>query len=148
MSISGHFHVLGMQNHTFNATPTEKLQQHPLVFLMNRTYCMFFLWRLYPGTTFTSWSKHHFVVIGKAEKQVCKASHCRTKQQWRSHVVLILFLLIRTTWVLFFTHISFVVNRTFTTTLTERLQHLQQGWARFMKWLRVEETSIMQTEKT
>jgi len=34
-----------------------------------------------PGTTFTSWSKHHFVVTGKAEQQVRKASHCCTKQQ-------------------------------------------------------------------
>jgi len=32
-------------------------------------------------------------------------------------VVLIIFLLVRATWVLFFTLISFVVNRTFTTTL-------------------------------
>jgi len=34
-----------------------------------------------PGTTFTSWSKHHFVVMGKAEQQVLKASHCGTNQQ-------------------------------------------------------------------
>jgi len=33
-----------------------------------------------PGTTFTSWSKHHIVVIGKAEQQVRKASHCGSKQ--------------------------------------------------------------------
>jgi len=26
-----------------------------------------------PGTTFTSWSKYHLVVIGKAEQQVCKS---------------------------------------------------------------------------
>jgi len=32
-----------------------------------------------PGTTFTSWSKHHFVVIGKPRRQVCKASHCGSK---------------------------------------------------------------------
>jgi len=37
---------------------------------------------------------------------------------------------------------------TFTTTLTERLQHLQQACARLLKWLRVKETSKMQTEKT
>jgi len=30
-------------NHNFNAMPTEKVQQHPLVFAMNRTYCTFFL---------------------------------------------------------------------------------------------------------
>jgi len=46
-----------------------------------------------------------------------------------AHVVLILFLLVRATWVLFFTHIPFMLNRTFTTMLTERLQ----GWARFLK---------------
>jgi len=28
-----------------------------------------------PGTTFTSWSQHHFVAIGKPEQQVRKASH-------------------------------------------------------------------------
>ena len=59
------------------------------------------------GTTFTSWSKHHFVVIGKPRRQVCKASHCGSKQQKRSHVVLIQFLLVCDTyiWVLFFTYI-------------------------------------------
>jgi len=41
------FMYLACENHTFNATPTEKLQQHPLVFAMNRTYCTCFLWRLY-----------------------------------------------------------------------------------------------------
>jgi len=39
----------------------------------------------------------------------------------------------RATWVLFFTHIPFVVNRAFTTTLTESLQRLQQGWARLFE---------------
>jgi len=48
------------ENHTLNATPTEKLQQHPLVFAVNCTYCKFFLWRLYlappshPGQSTTS----------------------------------------------------------------------------------------------
>jgi len=46
-------------------------------------------------------------------------------------------------------HIPFVVNRTFTTTLTERLQHLQQGWARLFEMTEsVKETSKMQTENT
>jgi len=67
------------ENYTFSATPPEKLQQHPLVFPMNRTYCTFFLSRLYLATP-SSWSKHHFVVIRKPEQQVCKPSHCRTKQ--------------------------------------------------------------------
>jgi len=33
------------------------------------------------STTFTSWSQHHFVVIGKPELHVRKASHCGSKQQ-------------------------------------------------------------------
>jgi len=37
--------------------------------------------KVVPGTIFTSWSKHQFVVIGKAEQQVRKPSHCGTKQQ-------------------------------------------------------------------
>jgi len=34
------------ENHTFSATPTEKLQQHSFIFAMNRTFCTFFLWML------------------------------------------------------------------------------------------------------
>jgi len=34
-----------------------------------------------PGATFTSWSQHHFIAIGKPERHVCKASHCGSKQQ-------------------------------------------------------------------
>jgi len=34
-------------NHTFNATPTERLQQHPLLFTMNRTDRMFLEWSLH-----------------------------------------------------------------------------------------------------
>jgi len=34
-----------------------------------------------PGMTFTSWSHHHFVAIGKPEQQVQKASNCGSKQQ-------------------------------------------------------------------
>jgi len=33
------------------------------------------------GTTFTSWSQHHFVAIGKPKQQVRKALHCGSKQQ-------------------------------------------------------------------
>ena len=33
------------------------------------------------GTTFTSWSQHHFVAIGNPERHVRKASHCGSKQQ-------------------------------------------------------------------
>jgi len=49
--------------------------------------------------------------------------------------MLILFLLLRAIyiWVLFFTHIPFVVNCTFNKVLTENLQHLQQGWVKLVE---------------
>jgi len=37
-----------------------------------------------PGTTFTSWSQHYFVAIGKPERHVRKASNCGSKQN-RDH---------------------------------------------------------------
>jgi len=40
-------HILFMVNRTFNATPTERLQPHPLLFAMNCTEATFFLWRLH-----------------------------------------------------------------------------------------------------
>jgi len=33
------------------------------------------------GTTFTSWSQHHFVAIGEPERHMCKSSYCGSKQQ-------------------------------------------------------------------
>ena len=39
-------HILFVVNHTFNATPLEMLQQHPLLFTTNRTDRTCFLWRL------------------------------------------------------------------------------------------------------
>ena len=44
------------ENHTFSATPTEKLQQHSFIFAMNRTYCTFLL-----GCTW-----HHLHILVKA----------------------------------------------------------------------------------
>ena len=77
-------------NRTFNATPTERLQQHPLLFTTKHTDRTFFLWRFSHSTTFTSWSQHHFVAIGKPEPRVRKASHCGSKQQQRSHAMITL----------------------------------------------------------
>jgi len=78
-----------------------------------------------PGTIFTSWSQHHFVAIRKPELQVLKASHCGSNKAtmeitWRDHSIIVCSPI--HIWVLFFAHISFVVNRTFTTTSTESLQ--------------------------
>jgi len=43
------FMYCACENHTFNAMPTERLQQHPRVLAMNRTHCTYFLWMLYPA---------------------------------------------------------------------------------------------------
>jgi len=78
MFISGHFHVLGMRKPYFQNNINREVattfthfcnESHLLHVLFVKVVCQ-------PGTTLTSWSKHHFVTIGKAEKQVCKASHC------------------------------------------------------------------------
>ena len=37
-----------------------------------------------PDTTLSSWSQHHFVAIGKPERQVRKASHCGSNRDQRS----------------------------------------------------------------
>jgi len=67
------------------------------------------------------------VAIRKPERQVHKASHCGSKQQWRSHAMITVLLLVCATyiWVLFFVHIPFMVNGTINTMSTERLEHLQ-----------------------
>jgi len=133
MFMSTHFHVLSIWKPHFQCNANWKI---PTTFLpfCNEPHLLHVLFvKVAPGTTSTTWSKHHLVVIGKAEQQVRKAYHCCTKQQWRSYVVIILFLLVRSTWVLFIMHIPFVVNRTFNTMLTERLQYLHQCWARLFE---------------
>jgi len=40
-------HIPVVVNCTFNTMAMERLQQHPLLFTMNRTDCTFFLWRLH-----------------------------------------------------------------------------------------------------
>jgi len=42
-------HIPFVVNHTFNATPIGRLQQHPLLFTMNRTDRTFFLWWMHPA---------------------------------------------------------------------------------------------------
>jgi len=74
-------HIPFIGNRTFNAMPAERLQQYPLLFTTDCTDPTFFLWSLH-----LAWSSHPghsttFVVIRKPEQQVCKASHCGSKQQ-------------------------------------------------------------------
>jgi len=50
------------------------------------------------GTTFASWSQHHFVAIGNPERHMRKASHCGSKEQWSSHAMITLLLLVCATY--------------------------------------------------
>jgi len=61
------------------------------------------------------------VAIGKPERQVRKF-HCGNKQRSCTTITLLLLVLATYIWVLFFAHISFVVNHTFNATPTNRLQ--------------------------
>jgi len=61
-------HISFVVNHTINATPPERLQQHPLLFTTNRTDRTFFVWRLnsarpsHPGhSTIFCWRVSHSV---------------------------------------------------------------------------------------
>jgi len=81
MFISGHFHVLGMRKSHFQCNDNREVAATSPHFY-NEPHLLHVLFvKVVPGTTPTSWSKHHFVVIGKAEQHVRKASHCGTKQQ-------------------------------------------------------------------
>ena len=137
------------ENHTFNATPTEKLQQHPLVFAMNRTYCTFFLWRLYlaptshPGQStilplccdWKGWgaSAQSFTLWHQATMKIPRRAHHTSACSHHIGVV--------------FTHIPFVINHTFTIKLRD-LNTCSNVGLDFLKWLGVKQISEMQTEKT
>ena len=54
-------HITFVVNHTINATPSERLQQHPLLFTTNRSHV--FCVKAELRTTFTSWLQHHFVDV-------------------------------------------------------------------------------------
>jgi len=70
-------HILFVVNRAFSTTPAKWLQQRPLQFATNHIDCTFFLWRLSYSTTFTSWSQHHFLVIGKPKHHTVAASNNR-----------------------------------------------------------------------
>ena len=65
-------HIPFVVNQTINATPPERLQQHPLLFTTNHTDRTCFVWRLEFGTTSTSWSQYHFVAIGNPSGMYAK----------------------------------------------------------------------------
>jgi len=92
-------HIPFVVNHTINATPPERLQQHHLLFKTNHTDrdCTFFLWRLHiarpphPGhSTILLWSE---ILI----RHIRKASHHGSKQPQRSPDEINLLLLVHAT---------------------------------------------------
>jgi len=68
-------------NHTFNATPPERLQQHPLLFTTNRIDRTFFLWRLHMAQPPHSGHSTILLRSENPERHMRKASPCWSKQQ-------------------------------------------------------------------
>ena len=141
-------HIPFVENHTINATPPERLQQHPLLFTTNHTDRTFYVWRLN-----STWPPHpgHSTILLQSEipSGMCAKLHTVAASNNRDHarnlssraLVLmfnrshvnigratmsqsLLLLLSRATYimVLFFTHISFMVNHKINATPPERLQ--------------------------
>ena len=103
-----------------------------------------------PGITFTSWSKNHFVVIGKPWRQVCKL-HAVAARNNRDPTSSSFY------FCLFATNIyGCCSSRTSCSWwIAHSTQHLPSGCNTcskvgldFLKWLRVKGTNKMQTEKT
>ena len=80
-------HIPSMVNRTINATPPERLQQHPLLFTMNRTDRMFFVWRL--NSTRPSYPGHSTILLRSeilsgicAKLRTVAASNNRVHMPW------------------------------------------------------------------
>ena len=126
-------HVPFVVNHTFNALPPERLQQH-LLLCTNRTNRTFSVWRLNPAQPLHPGHSTTLLTIGKPERHVRKASHRGSKQQLSSHATITIIACSRHIYILlFFAHIPFMVNHTINATPLERLQH-QQQWKFWSFW--------------
>jgi len=120
-------HIPFVMNHTINATPPERLQQHPLRFTTNRTDRTFFVWRL--NSVRPSHPGHSTILLRLeipsgicAKLRTVSASNNRVPMPWSLYYCLFaphIYML------LFFTHIPFVVNHTINATPLKRLQQYQ-----------------------
>jgi len=118
-------HIPFMVNHMFNTTPTEWLQQHPL--LLQRTApiaCSFY-------KSFTQHDLHILVTApfccDRKDQMACAQSFTLWQQatiEITCHDHSIFACLRHIYVVLFFAHIPFMVNHTFNATPTEWLQQL------------------------
>jgi len=118
-------HILFVVNHTINATPLERLQQHPLLFTTNRTDRTFFVWRL--NSARPSHPGHSTILLRSeipsgmcAKLRTVAASNNRVHMPWSLYYYMFA---PHICMVLFFAHIPFVVNHTINATPPERLQH-------------------------
>ena len=118
-------HVPFVVNHTINAAPTKRLQQHPLHSFLHeqhRSHVLFV--KASHSTTSTSWSQHHFVAIGKAQAAYAQSfalwQHATIEFTCHDHSIIACSRHVYV--VLFFTHIQFVVSHTINATPMERLQ--------------------------
>ena len=118
-------HLPFVVNHTINATPPERLQQHPILFTTNHTNRTFFVWRLnsarpsHPG--YSTILLRSDIPSGMCAKLRTVAAASNNREHALQSLLL---LLARATYmmVLFFPHIPFVVNHTINATPPERLQ--------------------------
>ena len=117
-------HIPFRVNHTINATPPERLQQHPLLFTTNRTDRTFFVWRL--NSARPSHPGHSTILLRSeipsgicAKLRTVAASNNRVHMSWSLYYCLFA---PHICMVLFFTHIPFVVNHTINETPPERMQ--------------------------
>jgi len=118
-------HILFVVNHTINATPPERLQQHPLLFTTtNHTDRTFFVWRLN-----SAWPPHpgHSTILLRSEilSGICAKLRTMAASNNRDHASQsVIVACSRHAYILlFFAHILFVVNHTINATPPERLQH-------------------------
>jgi len=116
--------ILFMVNRTFNATSIKRLHQHPFLFTMNRTGRTFFLWRLH-----LAWPSHHghstSLLRMESPSGRCTKLHTVVAGNKRSPDEITLLLLVWVTymsiWMIFFTHIPFMVNYTFNTIVSREV---------------------------
>jgi len=95
-------HIPSVVNHAFQRNPSGVVATTSPPFYNEPHRSHVLCVKAAPSTTFTSWSQHHFVAIGKPKWQAHKASHCGSKQQQRSHAAITLLLLVRATHILCF----------------------------------------------
>ena len=77
-------HIPFVVNRTFNATPVERLQQHPLLFTTNNTDCTFFLWRFH--TAQPSHPGHSTILLrSESPSGMCAKLHTVAASNNRDH---------------------------------------------------------------